>query len=195
MKGFELLNPSKVSFLWCTDKGAGAGITYESIVKSNKFCYHENLWLMMMKVFTHLSKFYKRDGSYNLEAEEIEKYAMCLYHDGLPAETVKIFDAIFTDRSEILCTELDSCQRLEAFTLQPKKLGYAGLLVYGQACLALGQKTKALKLLSELIDKIPATTGTFHSRDVRVEAIEIMLKIKPSLKLRQLLKEAKAHQY
>lgn len=140
------------------------------------------------------------DGGWNRASKHGENYAICLVEKERFEDAYELFSAITDHKQEVLAKPAKGVS-FQEIICKPGKLGYEGAYQYACACMKIGQLHQGLGILLEIVTKVPTKCSPIRLQDVRVEALEWLIKYHVSeykgkeLDLHKELEAAKEHQY
>ncbi len=139
-----------------------------------------------------------QDRTWNGRSKHAENYALCLAHNKEYRSAYQLFHAIIRGKKEVLATPSRN-KMFEEVACKPGKLGYEGAFQFALVCLKFKDEEGAIKLLLEIVTKVPTRCYPIRLQDIRVEALEKLIRRgvaeHQGKDLRKEFEAAKEHQY
>lgn len=121
-----------------------------------------------------------RDGNFTCgHSPFAEQTAILLMENGHPVDAAALFQNIVGNENQVLLVDKypqDGISYSPALASKHGRLGYRGVLRYGEACLKCNREKEAKKLFDELAMRVPAKCTPFLAR-ARFQALECLQKL------------------
>lgn len=129
----------------------------------------------LLEQLKRVSTVFNKDMSLNTESPYAEEYALCLVADGRKEEALKLFKLLANKQEGNLLflhtPPANGSYHSEEVSPIKGKLGYESLLQYAKL---LQDDALTVKVLMEIVEKIPAKCSPISLQDTRVIAIKML---------------------